>query len=107
MPAMPPVTDSPASTHELPATVMPAAESSTAAAPAASPPPSSSSTPIHVDSPAVADDNDVIEQEWVDKAKAIIERTSEDPYTQNKEINKFKADYLQKRYKREIKVNEA
>lgn len=61
----------------------------------------------HADSPANADDNDLIEQEWVIKAKAIVERTHDDPYLQNKEINKFKADYIKKRYKREIKVNEA
>lgn len=61
----------------------------------------------HDDSPVVADDNDLIEQEWVNKAKTIVERTREDPYLQNKEINKFKADYIMKRYKREIKVDEA
>ena len=61
----------------------------------------------HPDSPAVADDNDLIEQEWVHKAKAIVERTHDDPYLQNKEINQFKADYIGKRYKREIKVDES
>jgi hypothetical protein len=66
-----------------------------------------STTPHHDDSPADADDGDLIEQEWVNKAKAIVERTREDPYLQNKEMNKFKADYIMKRYKREIKVDEA
>ena len=51
-------------------------------------------------------DNDLIEQEWVNKAKAIVERTKEDPRLQNKEINKFKADYIKKRYNRVIKVSE-
>ena len=64
-------------------------------------------TQAHPESPAEADDNDLIEQEWVNKAKAIVESTHDDPYLQNKEINKFKADYIKKRYKRDIKVHEA
>lgn len=56
--------------------------------------------------PDEAQDNDLIEQEWVDKAKAIVEHTKDNPYEQNKEINKFKADYINKRYKRQIKINE-
>lgn len=58
------------------------------------------------DVPELAEDSDLIEQEWVNKAKAIVERTREDPHLQNKEINKFKADYIKKRYNREIKVSE-
>lgn len=54
--------------------------------------------------PAVADDLDLIEKEWVDKAKAIVAQTRTDPYAQNKEMNRFKADYLQKRYNKNIKV---
>ena len=57
------------------------------------------------DSPVIADDNDLIEQEWVDKAKAIIEKTREDPHMQNKEISEVKADYIKKRYNKEINVN--
>lgn len=53
----------------------------------------------------IADDNDLIEQEWVDKAKAIIEKTREDPHMQNKEISEVKADYIKKRYNKEINVN--
>jgi len=56
--------------------------------------------------PATADDDDLIEQEWVDKAKAIVERTREDPHLQNEELSKFKADYMQKRYNRQIKITE-
>lgn len=75
--------------------------------PSAQPAAPVSQSVISVDAPAIAEDNDLIEQEWVNKAKEIVDRTSEDPYEQNKEINKFKADYIKKRYKREIKVNEA
>ncbi len=59
-----------------------------------------------IDTPSVAEDNDLIEQEWVNKAKAIVERTRTDPHAQNKEINKIKADYIRKRYNKEIKVTE-
>ncbi len=56
--------------------------------------------------PAAADDSDLIEQEWVNKAKAIVERTKTDPHIQNQEINKIKADYIKKRYNREVKASE-
>ena len=54
----------------------------------------------------VADDLDLIEKEWVDKAKTIVTQTRNDPYSQNKELNKFKATYMQKRYNKEIKTDE-
>lgn len=56
--------------------------------------------------PAVAADNDLIEKEWVIKAKQIVEQNREDPYAQIREINRFKADYLKKRYNKDLKVNE-
>ncbi len=62
---------------------------------------------LHPESPEAAEDNDLIEREWVDKAKQIVDRTREDPHLQNKEMNRFKADYLNKRYKKVIKVNES
>ena len=54
-----------------------------------------------------ADDADLIEKEWVEKAKAIVASTRHDPRTQNRELNKFKADYMQKRYNKTIKVDES
>ena len=42
----------------------------------------------------MADDTDLIEKEWVTKAKAIVAHTKDDPYTQNRAMNKVKADYL-------------
>ena len=56
--------------------------------------------------PAVADDTDLIEKEWVLKAKAIVARTRTDPYKQNQAINHVKADYMKKRYNKDIKVSE-
>ena len=62
--------------------------------------------PASITAPAVADDLDLIEKEWVEKAKAIVAQTRSDPYNQNKEMNRFKADYMQKRYGKEIKLDE-
>lgn len=56
--------------------------------------------------PSTADDNDLIEKEWVAKAKQIIERTREDPYGQSKQISVVKADYMKKRYNKDIKLVE-
>lgn len=57
--------------------------------------------------PSLADDSDLIEKEWVLKAKQIIAATRDDPYTQNRELSKFKADYLKKRYNKDIKIEES
>jgi len=50
------------------------------------------------DVPVVAADEDLIEKQWVDSAKRIIEETRSDPYRQGEAINRLQADYLQKRY---------
>jgi hypothetical protein len=55
--------------------------------------------------PAAADDNDLIDKEWVNKAKAIIEQTKGDPYKQSDELTMVKADFMQKRYNKAIKVS--
>lgn len=57
-------------------------------------------------SPLVADDHDLIEKEWVNKAKEIVERTRQNPYQQSNELNVFKADYMKKRYNKTLKVSE-
>jgi Txe/YoeB family toxin of Txe-Axe toxin-antitoxin module len=56
--------------------------------------------------PAIADDVDLIEKEWVERAKQIVESTKHDPYTQNEQMTKMKTDYLKKRYNRDIKREE-
>lgn len=53
-----------------------------------------------------ADDADLIEKEWVLKAKAIVMHTRSDPRAQNIQINGIKADYLKKRYNKDLKVSE-
>jgi hypothetical protein len=56
--------------------------------------------------PAMADDGDLIEKEWVVKAKQIIGKTKEDPYTQSRELNKMRAEYIKKRYNKDVKLAE-
>lgn len=55
----------------------------------------------------VADDIELIEKEWIIKAKVIVDRTRGDPYAQNQAINQVKADYLKNRYNKEIKLTES
>ena len=52
--------------------------------------------------PILAGDDDLIEKEWVDKAKKIIAETKDDPYAREREVNRLQADYLQKRYGKEL-----
>ena len=56
--------------------------------------------------PNAADDQDLIEKEWVAKAKQIVEKTRNDPYQQSKELTVFKSDYIQKRYNKTIRMSE-
>ena len=52
--------------------------------------------------PSAAADDDLIEKEWVDKAKQIIEQTRDDPFRREQEVTKLQAEYLRKRYGREL-----
>ena len=60
----------------------------------------------HDDTPIVANDDDLIEKEWVDKAKAIIVATKDDPYEREQAVSKLQADYLKKRYGKELGATE-
>lgn len=55
--------------------------------------------------PAASDDvaDDKI---WIEKAKRIVMQTMADPYEQNKQLAVVKADYLQTRYGKQIKLAE-
>ena len=59
-----------------------------------------------LDTPIVASDDDLIEKEWVDKAKKIVSETKDDPYRREEQVNRLQADYLKKRYGRELGVAE-
>jgi len=54
--------------------------------------------------PAVADDVDVIEKEWVKKAKAVVQETADDPHQQNQKLTIVKTDYQRKRYGRGVQL---
>lgn len=49
---------------------------------------------------------DALEQEWIDRAKDIVEQTKSDPFTESKELAKVKAAYMQARYNKHINVPE-
>ena len=68
--------------------------------------PTQSAQPVTTDNnPVQAADDDIVEKEWVDKAKKIVAQTKDDPYNQEKEVSKLQADYLKKRYGKELKLS--
>lgn len=82
-----------------------ATASSVADQPVLPPPTAPTAAPTTVavdDTHVIADDVDVIEKEWVDRAKKIISLTSDDPYVETKEIGKLKATYMKKRFNKDI-----
>lgn len=66
------------------------------AAPVA-PPPS-----VHTGAPLVAEDADLIEKEWVDRAKKILQETKDDPFARTNRVNELQRDYLKKRYNKDL-----
>lgn len=48
--------------------------------------------------PEAVHENNRMEKQWVDKAKIIVARTKDDPYQQNNQISKVKADYMRTRF---------
>lgn len=52
----------------------------------------------------LASNDDVIEKEWVTRSKRIVKETKGDPYRKEHEVSKLQADYVKKRYGKEVKV---
>ena len=52
--------------------------------------------------PLVAADDDLIEKEWVDRAKKIIAETQNNPHKREDEVSKLQVDYIKKRFGREL-----
>ncbi len=89
------------------------------AAPAATPPPSQpvatpppqpvaqspavAPVPAPSNTPATADDVDVIEKEWVDAAQEVVKGNAEDPHGEEEGFENLQVDYLKKRYGKDIK----
>lgn len=52
-----------------------------------------------------ADDADTpFDEEWVSKAREIVEQTRTDPYMQSKDLSKLKAEYIKARYNKDVKI---
>jgi hypothetical protein len=60
----------------------------------------------HAAVPHIAEESELIEKEWIHKAKQIVEQTRRDPHLQTKQMSVVKADYLKKRYNRDVKLSE-
>lgn len=54
--------------------------------------------------PQEAADSDLIEKEWVERAKEIVDHTRDDPYEQQKALAQMKAEYMKKRYNKDVKA---
>lgn len=50
----------------------------------------------------LANDDDLIETEWVNRAKKILDETKDDPYKREYEISKLQIEYIRQRYGRII-----
>ena len=95
-----------------PAPASPAATSASAdgdgsAAPSAPTGSSTTPAPVALNDDLNADDADLIEKEWVTRAKTIVENTKNDPHAQNKQISQVKAEYIKKRYNKDVKVSDS
>lgn len=60
---------------------------------------------VNIAVPAIADDVDLIEKEWIKKINSIIASTKNNPYEQSRQLALLKMDYLQKRYNKVIKLS--
>ena len=56
--------------------------------------------------PDSAADSDKLELQWINKVKQIVRDTRDDPYEQNRQLAALKADYMQKRYGKVVKLSE-
>ena len=53
-----------------------------------------------------ANDNDRIEREWIDRAKSIVIKSQNDPHKQNSEMSRVKAEYIKKRFNKNIPTDD-
>jgi len=72
--------------------------------PTITPTPKSTLPVVDDTNPASAGDDDLIEKEWVEKAKKVVAETKHDPYLQGQEVSKLQADYLKKRYGKTVNL---
>jgi hypothetical protein len=67
---------------------------------------SDNAAPAVGSTPTIADDVEVIEKEWVDKARQIVAETKDDPYRQEQAVGQLKRTYVKKRYNKDLKDSE-
>lgn len=72
--------------------------------PQAAPPSATGTSTAGDTNPTAASDEDLIEKEWVEKAKKVVEQTKHDPYLQGQEVSRLQADYLKKRYGKTVNL---
>lgn len=63
--------------------------------------------PPVMQNPLIADDADLIEKDWVERAKHIVELTRNDPRAQANQLSHVKADYVSRRFGKDIKTDQA
>lgn len=88
-----------------PPVVQPAVELATPAV-QTSPPPAAEPAAPPTPASLAADDTDLIEKEWVERAKAIVEQNKDDPHSQKQKITEVKAEYIKQRYNKSLKSEE-
>ena len=54
------------------------------------------------ENPGTAEDGERIEKEWAERIRKIVELTKDNPRMEQIEVNKLKADYMKKRFNREL-----
>ncbi len=72
--------------------------------PTMTPAPTSTQPVINDKNPIVAADEDLIEKEWIERAKKVVAETKHDPYLQGQQVSQLQADYLKKRYGKIVNV---
>jgi len=53
-----------------------------------------------------AKDTDRIEQVWIDKAKAVVAKTQDDPFEQKNAMSRVKAEYIKTRFNKTLRTDE-
>ncbi|MEO7364061.1 MAG: hypothetical protein ABIV43_00965 [Candidatus Saccharimonadales bacterium] len=102
----PPIGPQPPAQPGLPPPQMPPMPGANQPQPAKSVPTGAVQTTTNIVVPATADDSDLIEKEWVSKAKQLVDKTRMDPHQQSEMLTHLKNDYMQKRYNKSLKLSE-
>jgi len=61
---------------------------------------------FNLNNPSLAQDDDLIEKEWIERVEHIVHTYKEDPFNQVKALNTLKVDYIKKRYNKIIQDGE-